>query len=100
MTLDEAKLALANRGQEVFKDLFTPCTCGGGLTFFKVTTKLPVAPRPLPHPLPKELCRACQALEVVSAAMAVTVTHAEESPLFTKLVERYYPGPVGPHYLG
>jgi hypothetical protein len=100
MTLDEAKLALTVHGQEAFKDLFQPCTCGGGLTFFRVATKLPVEPRSLPNPLPKELCRACKALEVVSAAVAVAGLHAEESPLFTKLVERYYPGPAEQHYLG
>ena len=91
MTLDEAKQALTVHGQEAFRDLFQPCTCGGaGPVYIQVVTELPVKPRPLSDML-KEPCRACKALQVVSAAVAVAGTHAKESPLFTKLVEQYYP---------
>jgi hypothetical protein len=30
VTVDEAKMSLIAHGREVFEDLFTACTCGGG----------------------------------------------------------------------
>ena len=95
MTLNEAKLALTAHGQEAFKDLFQPCTCGGGgPVYFRVVTKLPVEPRSLPDML-KEPCRSCKALQVISAALAVVASHDEERShivsFFTSGVEQLYP---------
>ena len=98
MTFDEAKLALTAHGQEAFKDLFQPCICGmrgGSPSFLRVVTKLPVEPRPLPDAPPKEPCRSCMALQVISSALAVVATPDEENShlvlIFTSGVEQLYP---------
>ena len=96
MTFDEAKMALIVCGQDAFKDLFQPCTCGGGgLVHFQVYTKLPVEARASSGTLPKEPCRACKALQVISAAVALVSVPTGESPhivsFFVRGVEELYP---------